>query len=78
MNYCLGKMDPIWAKCLKSGQNCSRSGQFFFIHFRLRVYLLDSREIQQLQVNTVRESFAHVQSTIVTNTIVSVAKRLKN
>ena len=27
MNYCLGKMDPIWAKCLKSGQNFSRSGQ---------------------------------------------------
>ena len=20
-NYCLGRMDPIWAKCLKSGQN---------------------------------------------------------
>ena len=32
MNYCLGKMDPIWAKCLKSGQNVSRSGQIFFIH----------------------------------------------
>ena len=28
MNYCLGKMDPNWAKCLKSGQN-SRSGQIF-------------------------------------------------
>ena len=27
--YCLGKMDPIWAKCLKSGQNFSRSGNFF-------------------------------------------------
>ena len=32
MNYCLGKMDPIWAKCLKSGQNFSRSGQKKFIH----------------------------------------------
>ena len=27
MIYCLGKMDPIWAKCVKSGQNFSRSGQ---------------------------------------------------
>ena len=27
MNYRLGKMDPIWAKCLKSVQNFSRSGQ---------------------------------------------------
>ena len=32
MNYCLGKMDPIWAKCLKSGQNFSRSGQKKIIH----------------------------------------------
>ena len=32
MNYRLGKMDPIWAKCLKSGQNFSRSGQKKFIH----------------------------------------------
>ena len=29
MNCCLGKLDPIWAKCLKSGQNFSRSGQMF-------------------------------------------------
>ena len=35
MNYCLGKMDPIWAKCLKSGQNCSRSGQKNIIHSNL-------------------------------------------
>ena len=27
MNYCLGKMDPHWAKCMKSGQNFSRSWQ---------------------------------------------------
>ena len=32
MNYCLGKMDPIWAKCLKSGQNFSRNGQKKSIH----------------------------------------------
>ena len=32
MNYCLGKTDPNWAKCLKSGQNFSRSGQKKFIH----------------------------------------------
>ena len=32
MNNCLRKVDPIWAKCLKSGQNCSRSAQLFFIH----------------------------------------------
>ena len=34
MNYCLGKMDPIsgWAKCLKSEQNFSRSGQKKIIH----------------------------------------------
>ena len=28
-NYCLGKMDPTWAKCLKIGQNFSRRGNFF-------------------------------------------------
>ena len=33
MNYCLGKLDPIWAKCLKSGQNFSRSAQFFLFIF---------------------------------------------
>ena len=33
MNYRLGKMDPNWAKCLKSGQNVSRSGQKKFIHW---------------------------------------------
>ena len=27
MNYCLGKMDPISAQRLKSGQNFSESGQ---------------------------------------------------
>ena len=27
MNCRLGKMDPTWGKCLKSGQNFSRSGQ---------------------------------------------------
>ena len=27
-NYCPGKMDLKWAKCLKSGQNFSRSGNF--------------------------------------------------
>ena len=32
MNYRLGKMDPNWAKCLKSGQNISRSGQKKIIH----------------------------------------------
>ena len=29
---CLGKMEPNWAKCLKSGQNFSRSGQKKIIH----------------------------------------------
>ena len=32
MNYCLGKMDPDQAKCLKNGQTLSRSGQKTFIH----------------------------------------------
>ena len=32
MNYCLGKMNPNWAKCLKSGQNFSRSGKNILIH----------------------------------------------
>ena len=32
MNYSLGNLDPNWAKCLKSGQNFSRSGQKKFIH----------------------------------------------
>ena len=27
MNYCLGKKDSNWAKCLKSGQNFPRSGK---------------------------------------------------
>ena len=27
INYCLGKMDLNWAKCLKNGQNFSWSGQ---------------------------------------------------
>ena len=27
MNYHLSKMDPNWAKCLKSGQNFSRNEQ---------------------------------------------------
>ena len=27
MIYCLGNVDPNWAKCLKNGQNFSRSGQ---------------------------------------------------
>ena len=30
MNYCLGNLDSIWAKCLKSGQNFPRRGHFFF------------------------------------------------
>ena len=32
MNYHLGQMDPTWAKCLKSGQNFSRSRQKKNIH----------------------------------------------
>ena len=34
MNYRLGNLDPNWAKCLKSGQNFSGSGQngFQVIH----------------------------------------------
>ena len=32
MNYYLGNLDPNWAKCLKSVQNVSRSGQKKFIH----------------------------------------------
>ena len=27
INYWLGNLDPNWTKCLKSGQNISRSGQ---------------------------------------------------
>ena len=38
MNYGLGKMDPKWAKCLKSGQNLSRSGQKTFIHVKVVIY----------------------------------------
>ena len=34
MNCSLGHLDPIWAKCLKSGQNFFRSGQKKFIHVR--------------------------------------------
>ena len=34
MNYHLGKMDPNRAKCLKSGQNFSRSGPKKIIHAR--------------------------------------------
>ena len=30
MNYCLGKMDPNWAKCLKSGQFKFRPGKGVF------------------------------------------------
>ena len=30
-------MDPIWAKCLKSGQNFSRSGQKKIIHLHLKI-----------------------------------------
>ena len=33
MNYRLGNLESTWAKCLKSGQNISRSGQFLFIHY---------------------------------------------
>ena len=25
INYCLGNLDPNWAKCLRSGQNFSRN-----------------------------------------------------
>ena len=32
MNYHLGQMDPTWAKCLKNGQNFSRSRQKKNIH----------------------------------------------
>ena len=32
MNYSLGNSNPNWAKCLKSGQNISRSGPKKFIH----------------------------------------------
>ena len=28
MNFCLSKMDPNWAKCLRNGQNFSRSGHW--------------------------------------------------
>ena len=31
MKYCLGNLDPNWAKCLKCGQNFSRSGQKKFM-----------------------------------------------
>ena len=34
MNYCLGNLDPNWAKCLKSGQNFSRSGKKKLNHDR--------------------------------------------
>ena len=34
MNYSLGNLDPNWAKCLKSGQNFSRSGKKKLNHDR--------------------------------------------
>ena len=40
MNPHLGNPDPIsaiWAKCLESGQNFSRSGQFFLFIFRCKI-----------------------------------------
>ena len=41
MKYSLGNLDPNWAKCLKSGQNVSRSGQNVFIHCVQIVFQLD-------------------------------------
>ena len=52
MNYCLGKMDPIWAKCLKSGQNFSRSGQKKFIHYGGWRTIGDHWSPQRLPVGT--------------------------
>ena len=40
-NYSLGSLDPYWAKCLKSGQNFSRSGQKQIIHhMQLKINLI--------------------------------------
>ena len=36
-NYCLGNLDPNWAKSLKNGQNMSRSGQKQIIHHNLKL-----------------------------------------
>ena len=44
-NYRLGNLDPNWAKCLKSGQNFSRSGQKKFIH---RTHVLTSQDLSAL------------------------------
>ena len=37
--WAVGNPDPIWAKCLKSGQNFSRSGQKKIIHILLRAQI---------------------------------------
>ena len=52
MNYCLGKMDPIWAKCLKSGQNFSRSGQKKIIHALPPPFFYETKA-GQLEASTV-------------------------
>ena len=42
MNYSLGNPNPSWAKCLKSGQKISGSGQFFFVFRGWLAYLHSS------------------------------------
>ena len=38
MNYCLGKLDPNWAKCLISGPNFSRSGPIKYAEKNIHVF----------------------------------------
>ena len=47
MNYRMDKMDPNWAKCLKSRQNASRSVQKHFIHneFVENITGIDMRDV---------------------------------
>ena len=52
LNYCLGKMDPIWAKCLKSWQNFSRSWQ-------KKIFIKEGTAILHLQYSMSRT--AHPQ-----------------
>ena len=69
MNYCLVKLDPIWAKCLKSGQNFSRSGQKK-IHFGHCWRWLTQAELADWQYqsgNTNTDSKLITRSTLPTN-----------
>ena len=43
INYSMGKMDPNWPKCLKSRQNCFRSGKKNIHHIFAKPFLLVCR-----------------------------------